>query len=227
MNTGLSDAFNLIWRVHFATHFAGLPLETQNDLLGSYDIERRATATEVVDVASKLVRSTKDKAKSYVDLIEKNAGFITGMGVQYAGLQSPLVMESERGIFKAGSRCPDLWLQDFATNDTKRLYQNIVYGKYMILSIIGNVDVPVIEVKDTAFLTVMCLKPLEAMRVGVAKVQRGVGVQAELPKAYGCSWVKEGNNFAVLVRPDCYIEHVDEHNIVVDHIKRRFPGILT
>ena len=91
MNTGLSDAFNLIWRLYFSIKCPGLPLATRNAIVESYDLERRATAKGVIDVAAKLVRSTTTEAKHYVDLIEKNSGFITGMGVAYSDMASPLV----------------------------------------------------------------------------------------------------------------------------------------
>lgn len=226
MNTGLSDAFNLIWRLHFAIHFPNCPATTQDDLIISYDTERRATATEVVDVASKLVRSTKDKAKSYVDLIERNAGFITGMGVKYSGLQSSLVVESERGIFRSGERCPDLWLQGTAPEGTQRLYQRLVYGRYSLLCINGMADTPAMKVNETRFLIVIPLKPLEALRVGVVNEGGCVQGDSKMLRAYGCSWVKKGENYAVLVRPDCYIEYVDEQEKVSQYLKTRFPRVI-
>lgn len=73
LNTGLADAFNLIWRIAFAAKGLGGAA-----LLKSYDEERRITAEGVIDVAAKLVRSTVKTALEYVDLIEKSAKFITG-----------------------------------------------------------------------------------------------------------------------------------------------------
>jgi phenol 2-monooxygenase len=226
MNTGLSDAFNLVWRLHFIINFPNLSPALQSDLLGGYDTERRATATEVVDVASKLVRSTKATAQSYVELIERNAGFITGMGVKYDSLQSPFVVESQRGIFKAGERCPDLWLQDPATKDASRLYQKIIYGRYVLLLINGCADAFQKEVKESAFLLVLPLKPLEALRAGVATAESCTYEKVGDRGAFGCSWIRSGERYAVLVRPDCYIEYVDEFDKVVDRLKMRFPGIL-
>ncbi|KAL1641858.1 hypothetical protein SLS61_009965 [Didymella pomorum] len=112
MNTGLSDAFNLVWRLYFLIRHPFLPRSSSESILSSYDVERRQTAKGVIDVAAKLVRSTLADAKGYVELIEQNAGFITGMGVQYSGLESPLVRESEHGVWKAGYRVPDLWLSN-------------------------------------------------------------------------------------------------------------------
>lgn len=75
LNTGIADAFNLVWRIAFAAKGFGGPV-----LLKSYDEERRATAEKVIDVAAKLVRSTVKTALEYVDLIEKSANYITGIG---------------------------------------------------------------------------------------------------------------------------------------------------
>lgn len=227
MNTGLSDAFNLIWRLHFAINFPGLSPALQSDLISSYDTERRATATEVVDVASKLVRSTMANAQSYVEIIEKNAGFITGMGVKYCDLQSPLVVESQKGIFKAGERCPDLWLQEPSTKDASRLYQKLIYGRYVLLLIDGDAATSRNEVKESAFLQLLPLKPLEALRVGVATIDNPTREDSGEQGYFGCPWVKKSDAYAVLVRPDCYIEYVDERDKVVEHLKERFPGILS
>lgn len=83
LNTGIADAFNLIWRVAFAVKGLG-----GSTLLASYDEERRATATGVIDVAAKLVRMTVKTALEYVDIIEKNAAYITGM---YYSQSRPLI----------------------------------------------------------------------------------------------------------------------------------------
>ena len=74
LNTGIADAFNLIWRVAFVAKGHG-----GSTLLKSYDVERRATASAVIDVAAKLVRTTVKTALEYVEIIEKNAGYISGM----------------------------------------------------------------------------------------------------------------------------------------------------
>lgn len=232
MNTGLSDAFNLIWRLNLAIKFPDLPSALRDDLISSYDIERRATATEVVDVASKLVRSTLANAQSYVELIEKNAGFITGMGVRYDGLESPLVVESQRGIFKAGERCPDLWLQDGDKRSSCRLYRKIVYGQYTLLLINYVAATLPINVKEGALLQALSL-------VGLAASNSGVTVSSSSNSSshdsngsshqdtFGCSWVKNGDQYAVLIRPDCYIEYADECDQVVDYLRRRIPGIVS
>lgn len=224
MNTGLSDAFNLIWRLYFLLRHPSLPASSSESILSSYDTERQQTAKGVIDVAAKLVRSTLADAKGYVDLIEKNAGFITGMGVQYAQLASPLVRESERGVWKAGHRAPDLWLSG-AGGEPVRLYQKLVYGRYLLV-VVGATG-RAVEVQSSAFITLLRLTGLKAREVGVQK--RGEDVEEEeevLPEAFGCSWVKRGEQYAVLVRPDCYVEFVGDVDEVLEHTQARLPGLL-
>ncbi|RYP04506.1 hypothetical protein DL764_004407 [Monosporascus ibericus] len=101
LNTGIADAFALSWRVITAIKCKILAPGAALDLIRSYDTERRQVAQEVIDVAARLVRDTVHTAKQYVATIEKNAGYITGMGVSYDGLNSELISESERGLWKA------------------------------------------------------------------------------------------------------------------------------
>jgi phenol 2-monooxygenase len=231
MNTGLSDAFNLIWRLYFLLKYdqtssenSDLPPKSSSAILESFDIERRATAKNVIDVAAKLVRSTTAEAKHYVGLIEKNAGFITGMGVQYSGLNSPLVRESETAVWKAGHRAPDLWLHDNKTRDAVRLYQKFVYGRYALI-VVG--DGKEITVKRPDFLIVMRLVGLKSMGVGV---ERNV-IEDEADKdvdseTFGCSTVKRGEEYAVLVRPDCHVEVVDGVDEVIKYLAEHLPGLV-
>lgn len=71
LNTGIADAFSLVWRLNLA--IKGYP-----EILTSYEHERREVAKSVLEVSGKLVRSTVRTAKEYVGIIEKNAAFITG-----------------------------------------------------------------------------------------------------------------------------------------------------
>lgn len=224
MNTGLSDAFSLIWRLYFSIKCVGNPAETQKEIVVSYDLERRATAQGVIDVASKLVRSTNAEAKYYVQLIEKNAGFITGMGVAYNGLSSPLVRESTRGIFEAGKRCPDLWLQDFRSKISSRLYQKLRYGRYVLLLV--GITISIELENRPEFLSVLRLRPLQPLGVGTERVEDITDEQLDLTNTFGCSWVKLQENYAVLVRPDCYIEYAADMELVMQHIENRLPGLI-
>jgi phenol 2-monooxygenase (NADPH) len=71
LNTGISDAFALIWRLYLACK--GYP-----SMITSYERERRHIAADVLSIASKLVRSTLRTATEYVEIVENNAAYITG-----------------------------------------------------------------------------------------------------------------------------------------------------
>lgn len=224
MNTGLSDAFNLIWRLYFLLRCPSLPSSSATAILSSYDTERRTTAKGVIDVAAKLVRSTLADAKGYVELIEKNAGFITGMGVQYSDMASPLVKESEHGVWKAGHRAPDLWLNDKA-GDAVRLYQKLVYGRYVLI-VVGAARKE-IRVERSEFVTLIRLTALKARNVGMQR-QVDNGIEEDVHSdALGCSWIKRGEEYAVLVRPDCYVEFVGAVDDVLQYVSERLPGLVT
>lgn len=88
LNTGVSDAFALAWRLAALVRPSNLTTESRNVILRSYDFERRSTAAQVIGVAAALVRDTVHTAKKYVSTIERNAGFITGTWISEIPSQS-------------------------------------------------------------------------------------------------------------------------------------------
>ncbi|ASZ13272.1 FAD-binding protein [Chitinophaga pendula] len=83
LNTGLADAFNLMWKLHMVQHFG-----VSASLLATYESERRPVAQSVIEASGKLVRSTKfsaqgTHAQDYVKIVQRYAGNITGMGIRY------------------------------------------------------------------------------------------------------------------------------------------------
>lgn len=85
LNTGLGDAFNLIWKISMVKNF-GMP----SNLLQSYEDERMPVAKSVIESSGELVRSTKfssngTHALDYVNIVQKRAGNVTGMGIRYEG----------------------------------------------------------------------------------------------------------------------------------------------
>ncbi|KVU20583.1 hypothetical protein WK57_20055 [Burkholderia ubonensis] len=83
LNTGLADAFNIMWKISMVLG-SGAPAA----LLHTYEQERKPVAMGVVETSSQLVRSTKysetgTHADDYVKIVEKRAGYITGMGIRY------------------------------------------------------------------------------------------------------------------------------------------------
>ncbi|QDO84326.1 FAD-binding protein [Shewanella psychropiezotolerans] len=119
MNTGLADAFNLMWKLNMVIQH-GAPLS----LLQSYEDERQPVAMSVIESSGELVRSTKysetgTHAQDYVKIIEKRAGNITGMGVRYG----------EAGL--NGTRIYDFEI--YQGHHTTRLYTLLDYSKFTLL----------------------------------------------------------------------------------------------
>lgn len=83
LNTGLADAFNLIWKLNMVVNHGA-----DQSLLNSYEEERKPVAHSVIESSGELVRATKfseegTHAENYVKIVEKRAGNITGMGIRY------------------------------------------------------------------------------------------------------------------------------------------------
>lgn len=83
LNTGLADAFNLMWKLNMVMNF-GAPTE----LMQTYEEERKPVAMSVVETSGELVRSTKysekgTHAEDYIEIVRKRSGNITGMGIRY------------------------------------------------------------------------------------------------------------------------------------------------
>ncbi|KGP64103.1 hypothetical protein EP47_08130 [Legionella norrlandica] len=119
LNTGLADAFNLMWKLNMVINF-GAPAE----LLQSYEDERKPVAQSVIETSGELVRSTKysqngTHAQDYVKIVQNRAGNITGMGIRYGG----------QGL--RGSRLYDFEI--FNGFVKTRLYSLLDYTKFTLL----------------------------------------------------------------------------------------------
>ncbi len=119
LNTGLADAFNLMWKLNQVINHGKNP-----ELLQSYEDERQPVARSVVETSGELVRSTKysetgTQALDYVNIVQKRAGNITGMGIRY-GKEGPV-----------GQRVPDFKVQVGASET--RLYSILDYASYTLL----------------------------------------------------------------------------------------------
>lgn len=116
LNTGLADAFNLMWKLNMVLQFGG-----PSKLLRSYEGERKPVAQSVIESSGELVRSTKyspsgTHAQDYVNIVQKRAGNITGMGIRYG----------EQGL--SGSR-----LFDLEVSAGIRLYSLLNYTHFTLL----------------------------------------------------------------------------------------------
>ncbi|KAF4504423.1 hypothetical protein G6O67_007874 [Ophiocordyceps sinensis] len=193
LNTGVADAFSLAWRLAAVVSSPStLKPDAADKLLRSYDIERRGTAQGVVDVAAALVRDTVREAKQYVGTIEKNAGYITGMGVSYADFDSPLIRTSKHGIWTAGCPCPDVVLLN--RGRSTRLYSEVCYGKHLVL-LIGNHA-------STEFGHQKAAVSYQIHPLGESTSE------ASGAKIFKADWASQEDSFVVVVRPDMYIGHV-------------------
>lgn len=118
LNTGIGDAFNLIWKLNMTLKF-----KFSNDFLKTYENERKPVALNVIETSGKLVRSTKyslsgTHALDYVKIVEAHAGNITGMGIRYGN----------KGL--SGSRLYDL---EINSGDKKlRLYSLLDYNFFTL-----------------------------------------------------------------------------------------------
>ncbi|KAF2759538.1 FAD monooxygenase [Pseudovirgaria hyperparasitica] len=196
LNTGIADAFSLIWRLKMCLSPSTSPTAKAR-ILQSYNTERHSVAQEVIDIAAKLVRKTITEAKDYVAVIEKNAGYITGMGVNYAGIGSAMIKDSETGLFKAGNRMPDLWVKT-AGKDHERLYSKFSYGHFVMVRIGGGkgVEVP---------------SEVEVVTVGPSK-EPG-------ESALSASWVRQEDRYVVVVRPDMYVGYVGSEREGLEYLR--------
>ncbi|KAK5996447.1 FAD-dependent monooxygenase terD-like protein [Cladobotryum mycophilum] len=203
LNTGMADAFSISWRLALVLKNSHLQADASDKLIRSYDTERRQTAQGVIDVAAALVRDTVHTAKQYVGTIQRNAGYITGMGVSYHGFGSPMVDESEHGFWKAGNRCPDVVLKKQQSGghvDETRLYSEVAYGKFIILAI-GKASEYAGDSAHVNVATYINIVPHEASVSADA-------TETETTKTFKAEWVTPEESYAIVIRPDMYIGHV-------------------
>lgn len=119
LNTGLADAFNLMWKMNMVINHGA-----DENLLKSYETERLPVAQSVIATSGELVRSTKysdsnTHAQDYVKIVQKRAGNITGMGIHYG----------QEGL--PGSRLFDQEVHE--GHRSIRLYSLLDYSKFTLL----------------------------------------------------------------------------------------------
>lgn len=141
LNTGLGDAFNLMWKIRMVLKF-GAPSE----LLRTYEKERKPIAISVVETAGELVRATKyskadTHAEDYVKIVQRRAGNVTGMGIRYG--DHPL----------CGVRLFDFVVYDGL--EATRIYSLLDYARFTLL-IFGDFD---LELDLPLYVTAMRILP--------------------------------------------------------------------
>ncbi|WDU60436.1 FAD-binding protein [Pseudomonas poae] len=121
LNTGLADAFNIMWKMSMVLN-GDAPIE----LLRTYEQERKRVAMGVVETSGELVRTTKysetgTHANDYLKVVERRAGYITGMGVRYG----------EHELH--GTRVLDFPVHHNGENAGTRLYSLLDYRFFTLL----------------------------------------------------------------------------------------------
>lgn len=178
LNTGLADAFNLMWKMNMVLNFGA-----STELLQSYETERKAVAESVIETSGELVRATKysetgTHAQDYVKIVQKRAGNITGMGIRYG----------DQGL--RGSRLFDLEVFHKTQvgrheKEQTRLYSLLNYNHFTLLVFSDDK----IKLKLPIFI--------KTIHINSKKVEEGYWTGDSTYKSQ-----------AVLVRPDSYIESV-------------------
>lgn len=125
----------------------------------------------------------------------KADNMVTGMGVSYDGLGSELITESEKGLWKAGKRCPELFLKRSGVEETIRLYSMLNYGNYLILSIGGSGHH---EYKGE----------LSGPSTQLRLLPPGSASESSDDSVFVSELVGSDDDFTVIVRPDMYISEV-------------------
>lgn len=134
------------------------------------------------------------------------------MGVAYDGMPSALLTESEKGIWKAGRRCPDLYLCVPRSNEAKRLYASVSYGRFLVFSVGAPQDASLRRFKDVTTLFRLFHNSQ------VPAEQDGEGA------TYGSDVAIPGEKFVVVVRPDMYIGCVGTEADAESYLSTIFRG---
>lgn len=123
------------------------------------------------------------------------------MGVSYDDLSSPLITESECGIWKAGNRCPDVLLTPQEGGPETWLYSVVSYGKYLLLSIGKHQEV------DSKYSELV--SPIEIFPSSTPNTTPPVTETSAFLKStvFTAGWASN-EPIAIIVRPDMYIGYV-------------------
>lgn len=115
------------------------------------------------------------------------------MGVDYGQFSTPLVQGVEHGIWKPGYRCPDVTITK-GSGEATRLYSNVSYGNFIVLSIGTYLDTEPISA------TTYTILPTET-----ADGSKEFTESKDGDKIFTADWVKANTSYVVVVRPDMYV----------------------
>jgi phenol 2-monooxygenase len=137
------------------------------------------------------------------------------MGIAYDGLGSSLVWESERGIWKAGRRCPDICLTRPSESTAMRLYSLISYGKFFVLMMGHSQD------WDESYGDIATCVAIEPPGSAPESSLRGEEMQ-KMAQLVSEDFATAGDKFQVVIRPDMYIGFVGEGKGWKDYLDSLF-----
>ena len=126
------------------------------------------------------------------------------MGVSYDDLGSPLIQSSDHSIWRAGERCPDVIISSKSASDSTRLYTEVSYGKFLVLSIGQALDSSSYGPGVASYK----ILPTTSSDTASQKTEALNGYKLGLSKEFEADWVNPDDAFTVVVRPDMYIGFV-------------------
>ncbi|KMU75794.1 FAD monooxygenase [Coccidioides immitis RMSCC 3703] len=173
---------------------------TKTEWFSTFEVKERIAETFISQNGNGRIILAGDAAHCHA--VNGGQGLNTGlsdafrMGIAYHDLGSPAVRESEVGIWKAGRACPDILLTTPGASESRYLYSIVTYGKYMVL-VAGD--------HGGHFNTFKSL--VRWLRILPKADEQNCHLNGESELSYLAEVVKEGENYAIVVRPDMYIAY--------------------
>lgn len=129
------------------------------------------------------------------------------MGVAYDQTGSSLVHASSNGIWRAGERCPDIYLTAVSSGKPQRLYSIMSYGQTLFVSIGGHQGDDFKGKDNVKLLTIL---PASGREDGCV----------DSTATFRSDYVAQGEAFVVVVRPDLYIGYVGNQQEAGFYLRR-------
>jgi 2-polyprenyl-6-methoxyphenol hydroxylase-like FAD-dependent oxidoreductase len=213
MNTGIQDAFNLIWKLALVAK-QDAPL----NLLESYNAEREPVArsvlkltdylTRVATSRNPIVQSARTVLMPLAGGVEQIADRITEtmseLRVHYR--RSPIVLSDHTGLLRAGDRAPDSEVQDPSIGKTVRFYDLFRSGRHLLLLFGGTASHSTVSPAPPLISLLHRFSRIAdgaEIVCGAATPQDGYHVLGDSGMAHASYHVEEPTLF--IVRPDGYI----------------------
>lgn len=142
------------------------------------------------------------------------------MGVTYHDLGSSQVVESQRGIWAAGKRCPDIVVATAGAAEAspQRLYGVARYGRFLILQVGGANRVQLFDpYRDAADVFIL---------VAHGDSTDSDGHRVGNRQTFVSDQVAPGEHFTVVVRPDMYIGCVSGEDGAAEYLGKLLHRVV-